>query len=347
MTIKKEIKRSSFSQHSLFNKCPRSWYYRYIKKVPEEQEFKHMNAGSVLHTVLEQFYLGNLKFLEDVKTLFDLEWKKYKLENTDLNKDEFWLMIINGMNVNVPINKTELNLKFDNITSYLDAVDTNEHKIYDWKSSKRAPYNEEDYLQQLKVYCWLYYRQFNIIPKEASVFYLRYSGSKGILSFKPTLKDIEETKEWYEKILSKMQYYVDNPDKLPLFNYNYDWSPFKHLWGTENDMLKYKLYLISSWIKVEGPMSPILNNQLKKKFSYKLKNAHFIKKALEDKYKKELAKGNKNAKKPFFDGMIKYWNSEKQILPIGFLNGLKKTLYDYGEFKGKQTDKRLLINVKK
>jgi DNA excision repair protein ERCC-3 len=68
-----------------------------------------------------------------------------------------------------------------------------------------------------------------------------------------------------------------------------------------------------------------LHKGIDKKFSYELKNAFFIKKA-----------------RPSFDGRIKFWLMNKQMLPIGFLKELKKTLGDYAIYKNLELDLKII-----
>jgi superfamily II DNA or RNA helicase len=315
------MKKSSFSQHILFEKCPRSWYYRYIKKVPEVQEMKYMHSGKAVHSTLEQYYNKKLIFLEDIKNYFELQWTKYKLQDTDLKRDEFLLMIINGINLQKNISETELNLQFEDINSYLDAVDLTNYEIYDWKTSKRNSENEEEYKQQLKVYAWLYYRKYNIVPKKTTVFYLRKNGSECELNHIPSLESIEETKNWYYEILGKMNHYIENPGELPDWNYSYRYCPFKDLWGTETDGFNVVLTIEGSTITITPKLPDVVLNKLEKKFSYELKNSFWVK------------KNRKN-----FDGTIRFFNIKKQTIQIGFLHGVQKTLYDYGKHINKETN---------
>jgi superfamily II DNA or RNA helicase len=77
-----------------------------------------------------------------------------------------------------------------------------------------------------------------------------------------------------------------------------------------------KLIIQGNYITIDGEMNPLLVKGINTKFSYELKNAHFIRK-----------------NNPGFDGMVHFYNQRKQTLPIGFLKGLTKTITDYSEYK--------------
>ena len=49
------LKATSYSQNSMFEKCPRQWYYSYVKKLPAVQDLTYANAGKVIHEVIEKY----------------------------------------------------------------------------------------------------------------------------------------------------------------------------------------------------------------------------------------------------------------------------------------------------
>lgn len=315
--------RSSFSQHNVFNICPKTWYWSSILKVPSIGDLTHANAGNVVHKSLDKYY-SNGKNIDVTKQEFEKLWKSFDLDNTTLKlkKDSYWVMVLNGINKNLDLTTTEMKIFYPEVVAYLDGVNTNEDNIIDWKTSTRSEDNEKEYSIQLKFYSWLYFRKFNRIPKKVRVYYLKYNGSKDELAFEPTLNDISEIEKWYNDTLEKMIYYINNPDKLPPFNCTYHWCPYKSFWGTEtNGVLKFILHIYGNSIKLEGPTTELLEKGIKKKFSYELKNSHWIKKA-----------------RPQAKTTIDFYNSMYKTLPIGFKSGLLKTLQDYALYKKVQLD---------
>jgi len=315
--------RSSFSQHNIFNGCPRQWYLQYIKKIPAIQDMCYAHAGSVIHKCLEMYYEGKIKDMDKLKELFNTQWKNYKLGESKikLKKDNYWLMIINGINLNKHITNTELKIYYPEVVGYIDAVDSDNDELTDWKSSTRSEINEHEYTQQLKLYAWLYHRKFNKIPKKCTVEYLKYSGSKGTLSITPTDKDVIEIEDWFYDTLKKMEA-VKEKDELPPKcegSCNF-FCPYKNLCESDNtESLRYDLHIKGNNIFIQGSITNLLSKGLDNKFSYELKNAHFIKKA-----------------NPHARTTIRFWNPNTRILPLGFMKGLVKTLTDYAKYKKKE-----------
>jgi len=320
-------KPTSFSQNTMFEKCQLCWYYKYIKKIPVIDDMCYANAGSVMHKILEKHYNNKEISLENLKNEFELLWKKYKLDESKikLKKDEYWLMVINGINLKKDITSTELKIFYPDVVGYIDAVDTTEDELIDWKSSTRRPENEEEYTKQLKFYSYLYYRKFNRLPKKVTVYYLKYNGSKGELSFQPTEKDVKEMDTWQETTRFNMSRIRDGDVKPKRCESCFMFCPYENFCAQQKEnKLKYTLHIIGNNIQIDGPISNLLHAGLQKKFSYELKNAYFMKKA------------NPNVRTT-----VEFWNYRKRIIPLGFMSGLQKTLNDYAE----HTKKEIEINI--
>lgn len=309
---------SSFSEHNTYQHCIKCWYYSYILKIPTIGDYTYANAGTTVHKCLEKYYIGE-KDVNKIKEYFEMLWAKYNLVKTELRfkKDLYWSMILNGINLNISLTSCEFKIFYLNeIVANIDGINTQEHFIIDWKSSTRSEENEKEYRQQGLLYAYCYYRKFNIIPK-VRFYYLKYSGSKSELFFEFNMQDIDQIKEWYFNILNEMKYYIANPDKLPPFNKDYFFSSYKSFWGTEESgELKLKVHVFGNYIQLEGYIPELLQKGIKKKFSYELKEAFWIKKA-----------------RPMATTTICFWNSKKQILPLGMKDGLLVTLQHYCEHK--------------
>lgn len=319
--------KSSFSQHSRFELCKRMWFYEKILKLPAIQDMSYAYAGNVLHKSLEKFYNNDFKDITEAKDFFRKQWLEKELDISKIKNfyDEYILMLINGAQLSKKPTSTEIKIYYPDVIGYLDAVNINDDEIWDYKSSKRIEENEKEYIKQMKLYSWLYYRKFNRLPKKCTVFYLRYSGSKGELVYIPNDKDIFKIEDWYIKILSEMKQIIINkklPEKCKECN---PYCPYVNYCEENENCLKYTLHINGNYIFLEGVMTDLLNKGLDKKFSYELKNAFFIKKA-----------------NPYVNTDIKFWNAKKRLLPLGFYYGLIKTLEDYAKHKGKE----LILDIK-
>ena len=156
--------RSSFSQHNTFCQCQYYWYLSSIKKLEIISDMCYANAGDVVHKCLEFFY-KNKSSIEEVKNMFEIKWKEKKLDQSIIKHkfSEYWIMILNGINLNINLTSTELKIYYPDIIAYLDMVNTTEDIISDWKTSTRSEENEKEYKRQLTLYSWIYYRHFGVI----------------------------------------------------------------------------------------------------------------------------------------------------------------------------------------
>jgi len=311
--------RSSFSQHNTFNQCKRWWFYLKVLKIPAVSDMSYAKGGSIVHKVLQKYYDGDFKDNDEAKEFFNQKWENERLPKSIIKnkKDSYFLMCLNGIQLNKKITTTELKIFYPDVVAYLDGVNTEDDEILDWKSSTRSKENEEEYTKQLELYAWLYSKKFNRIPKKCTVQYLKYSGSKGELSITPDNATVMDAEENYYNVLKQMEEVIAKnvlPQRAKECGF---FCPYKDLCFQKEDELNIKLYLQpNSSIYVEGNISPLLNKGLFNKFSYELKDAFFIKKH-----------------NPFIPTKVEFWKPNKRILPIGFLSGLKKTLNDYAVHK--------------
>ena len=319
-------KTTSYSQCELFEECPRTWYMKYVQGIPGKENPMFADRGSVLHNCLEEYYKDkNGLSVEGVRKLFEEEWSKYKLEQTDISnlKEQTWRMIVNGIDLDLHNTATELKLYFQDVVGYVDLVDDDNKILYDWKSSTRSEQNEYSYKRQLKFYSWLYFRKYKTLPKLLKIYYLKYNDKeRSELEHTPTIEDIKQIRNWHMNIRVKMQFYIDNPDKLPAFNKGYHWCPYKHLWDETSINPKnsyiFDLNIIGDKIQITGHMDPFLEKHIDNKYSYEVTNKYLER------------KGFNNATKT-----IRFYNKKTRSMPIGFRKQILKTLYDYAEIKQK------------
>lgn len=291
------------------------WWYEKVRKiVVPEQEMCWANAGSVVHHVLEAFHKKECTVTHDLFQLFEKEWNSFKLDDTRLKNDKeiYWGMILRGINANINATSVEYKICYEYVLAYLDVVDTENDIIHDHKTSKRTPETDEEYTLQLKMYAWLYAEKFGRHPKQCVVHYLR---SGEVLTIEPTPENIIDVAWWYQRLNKEMEMYATStaiPDACPTCN---PWCPYKKLCEEElasKDLLVYTITRFGDRLQLMGHITPLLEKGIEKKFSYELKNSHWIKKA-----------------HPQANTTIRFWKSARRELPIGFVEGLTKTLNDY------------------
>ena len=145
-------KPTSFSQSNMYYKCPRAWFLQYVQRMPTVSDLTYAFAGNVIHKTLEKYYNGDFKDMDSTKKFFIASWENKKLHESKLamKKDEYWLMIINGINLSLDVTTNEMKIFYPDVVGYLDVVNTKEDTIADWKSSTRRPENEEGIYKTIK-----------------------------------------------------------------------------------------------------------------------------------------------------------------------------------------------------
>lgn len=319
----------------MFWTCPRTWYYKYILKKPVVEDLKYAHRGNVVHYTLEKYYPNKKMEMDDVKKYFEKQWDYFELDKTSLasKKEETWNMILNAIKLDVTATKVEEKIFFEDVTAFIDVVDGKNLHLIDWKTSTRSVYNEKEYIMQLKYYAWLYKRKHGVKPKKLSVLYLKYLGDRSFLSVEPTDKDLENAKEWHFKTLEKMRFFINNPHKLPSFNKNYFFSPYKHLWDDDTTIINPNILTVEleqhGWdIYIKSKVDEDVVDFIDEKFSYEPKSAYFVKQ-----------------KYPNANTTVKLFNKKYKRFPAGLKYNFAKIFDEYCLQKAltpniKFTDKR-------
>ena len=288
------VYRSSFSQHNQFELCKRMWYFNKVLNIQIPQDMCYAHGGSIVHKCLEEYYNNKKNFLSNeqkqsyiintLKELFNNKWKEYKLDESKIShkKPEYWDMVLNGINLDKTITDTELKIFFDDALCFIDTVDKINKEISDWKTSTRSEDNEYEYEKQVKFYSWLYYKKYNIILNKCVIHYLKYQGQKGILEHNPNLNTIKEMENWYYNILNEMEKLINKKEMPNKCNNCFVFCPYPNICEdypeVQNNKLDFKITILGHYIKLDGDISELLDKGLTKKFSYELKNSHWIKK---------------------------------------------------------------------
>jgi superfamily II DNA or RNA helicase len=312
------VYRSSFSQHNKFEHFPRQWFYEKILKIPYISDMCYADAGNVIHHTIQAYYEKKVNTIAEAKVYFNDEWNKFNLDGTKvaMDKDAYWLMFLNAISLKKKISKCEFKYETLEYLGFIDAVNTEDDELYDWKTSHRRAENEAEYKSQLELYSWIYYKVFGKVPKKCTVYYLRYNGTKGELTFIPTLDDVKKKEEWYYKILKEMEMHAATmkiPDKCFTCN---QYCPYVNICAKDDGKLVYEITIQRNEFFINGPIDKILNAGFNKKFSYTLKNAFHMKRS------------NPNARTE-----VKFWNIASRKLLLGFLDGVKLLLEDYAKHK--------------
>ena len=200
------------SSINTYNQCPRKYYFTYIAKLPSKGNI-HQVKGNVVHSVLENFFDQNLpenityenseeKFKESIFLLFSKFWKgkKIEIEKIELSEGEqaigiddcinmlySWAEIFirkmkktglsfsEAFNLLKPTHK-EKYFVADNyaVHGFVDVIEERNGKLrlMDYKTSGSS-YVTDEYLLQLGIYALLYKENFNSIPHEVGIYFLK------------------------------------------------------------------------------------------------------------------------------------------------------------------------------
>lgn len=197
------------SSINTFRQCPRKYYYRYIKKLPDKPGIA-LVRGRVVHSVLEDFYDGFPEHSEQWRTqlhyhalgLLEKHWTGASEEFAELEetpeeleayKEESARMVINWVNhfcdqlaekieegyeeafkMLTPEREIEYMDHDLNVRGFIDAIEKGDKVVLmDYKTSKRNVITD-DYRLQLGIYALLYLRRHQQLPEEVGIHFLRH-----------------------------------------------------------------------------------------------------------------------------------------------------------------------------
>lgn len=219
--------------------CPRSYYLKYIKKMPQPVS-KHMKRGTIVHEIIEDLFKKkgpfglkpfvttelerrwSMKGARDItpeeEPAFKAETLQMLLSFVDLIdikitnllceggicKDKFhaWNIIKPRMQEEaIKIPEIALQGKIDAIHEYEDETGEKQIFIIDYKTSKLWRYAvSNDYILQGKIYALLYKRKYGRMPTHVGFNYIRYGE---IMNFFFTEEQINETELYVQDIRKK------------------------------------------------------------------------------------------------------------------------------------------------
>ena len=212
-----------------YQRCPRNYYYRYIKRLKQKPSI-HLIRGIAVHNAIEKFYKHKLHRCADmdygdlrgvVLDLFKDEWRNRKesLEQLGLKQDEIEFfysdsqkMILNFLHWSLknrefekpaPLIEKTLFSKEHGLFGRIDAIyqEANSPLVVDYKTSRSAKLTD-DYKRQLAIYALLHKTHFHKNPIVA-IHFLRFKN--GLRKYKISDKALEETAGLIKKLHDKTQ----------------------------------------------------------------------------------------------------------------------------------------------
>lgn len=327
--------RFSNSFVKIYQMCP----FRAYCKISDQEKDKdtdssYGDAGTVVHSCMEYFYKNLQDFelslaLNELKNYFNTEWEKFNINNNSIDKDEYWLSIINGVKLNLKPTHLEYEFKIDkpfDFIGYADLMNTDEHWIGDWKTSTYKAAKLDAYKEQLRFYAYAYYREHGIVPMT----WVFFTKSNKIFKFQFPLESILAV----EKELLKLSTEIDERIKTMKFERNSSrnncyFCPYKGVCSTDllrSDFAEYypvTFHIKKSKVSIEASIPDLIHRKIEHEINFELKNAHFIIQAMK-------------ARGITVDG-IKRLYKRKEFggeTYIGYLSTIHKILKDYAQSKG-------------
>lgn len=190
---------TSNSSIALFASCPRNYYYKYVKHYePEDSLTLYGDAGTVVHTALEQYSEVSLDIFEKL-------WEEQKLSDQiglfghKLKKNLYEQSVKNGLSKKYKILRVEERIKLGDYVGIIDVIAKAEDRFFknetfsdiyddiiivDWKTSSKVGTK-----QQMKFYAYLWYMKYNKLPKMLIWDYLKINKTVKMI---PTTKDVDD-----------------------------------------------------------------------------------------------------------------------------------------------------------
>lgn len=221
--IRREVpRRFSYSQISMFEKCPRQYEYAYIYKIQGEST-PALSFGNSMHTTLKRFYdylaeiskptlFGEQKDVEKVLLdIYDQSFvysdylsKKHQKQAYDagkkmlkayygVNGPEFTLPYLTEKSFVLPIGDFIFSGRLDRI----DKLDTGSCEVIDYKTGKKKTQKEVDKDKQLSLYALACRDVLRLQPKKLSLYFL---DDQEKIETVRTDEQMDDAKEAFQKI---------------------------------------------------------------------------------------------------------------------------------------------------
>lgn len=196
------MKKFSYSRLSLYEQCPRRFYYKYVLEL-EDKDTKPLALGKAVHKALECI-INRTDFEEAIKQgLIECDF------HPEVEPDEIRQLVKNA-----PFQKlkgeTEVYFRiplFDypnspKIEGYIDLIDGD--RIYDYKTNRKMYSITDNY--QIALYAWALSRIKGLSQVQGSLIFLRYKKeSKFVFNEAVMNEAIEWAKELVKEILFKLE----------------------------------------------------------------------------------------------------------------------------------------------
>jgi len=198
------------SKINCYYQCPLLFYYKYILKIQEKPSI-HLYRGGLVHKLIEDVFVEkkyNHNLIDDVVQQLKDQWnpdegidltpeetKKYLKDSENMLRSFFTSFVkkltyefeyndrVNDMNhawnlMRPKMSEERITLEDEQIVGIIDSVEQdfdNRIFIVDYKTSKLYKnIVSEDYVRQLRIYAYLFWKKYKQIPDFVGINFLRY-----------------------------------------------------------------------------------------------------------------------------------------------------------------------------
>ena len=149
----------SYSQVSLYEKCPRQWKLRYIDRFPVDREKSSAAArGTMIHESVEKFLLGEADEVHPEIAQWQ-GWLQELRDEPDGVHAEFQFCLDEEWNP-VPWDSEDGHIRGYIDTVYLE-IDNNEGTVYEYKTGRKYP----EHALQMELYSTVVLEMFEALEK--------------------------------------------------------------------------------------------------------------------------------------------------------------------------------------
>jgi superfamily II DNA or RNA helicase len=345
---KKMVFNLSASSLDTYKNSQLQFYFKYILKAEPDTKVNQIygQAGNIIHKLAEKYikyridinsYFGQKNNSTEEQTNFDRyfsefegKWKELRLDERlgfnakPLNKEDYLFSLENTLRYiekNININGTETFFSFPvfknasaevNIKGFIDAIDTTNHIIYDWKTNSSI----EDFTIASKMYCYAYYKKTGKLAK--AIYY--YCKLDKLQQYEYSIEDLLEFEKHILGIINEI--IVKGFDVSQYSAGKYDNVFNEYFKACEQIAFKRKntkeiFYIIkNNYIKFADDLPDSLRELFDKKFSYFV-NGHEFSKLFQSKK---------------WDGKAHLFKRNSGTLPLGLFSILEDFVKDYNDY---------------
>lgn len=325
------------------------FYFQYVLKAKMDTEVNttYGNAGNAVHKCAEDYIKERMDtnaFLPDnlkknitekitnemkYKKLFDDKWFGYRLNEmvgfngVPLSYEEYKNSMINTLNyINqkpgidiaekyflfplIDSEEAEINVK-----GFIDAIDTTNHVVYDWKTNTSL----SNFIEHAKMYCYAYMKMYNAIPK--AIYY--YAKLDKVQMYEFTERELLDFEKY---ILDVAKEIIEKGENISLYtpgdwqgNFNAHYKKCRDEVLKRDNQVFIDYEINKNYIKLEN-VPRELDILLDRKFSY-LVNGHEF---------SDLFRTKK------WDGKVHLYNERVKTLPLGLFSMMQELITDFNEY---------------